>query len=449
ILTARELNLGSGQGNVASMGSVTLSGASQFTAAPADTGQGYARFNGALVSGSPNVSLTLGGTSKFTARYVELTNTALALGANAQLNALYDLRLRGGSAANTAAFNVPLGTGTTGGGAWFGRTLGIADSGSDSNVSLTLNSGASSLTATGDLYLATGDWRNQGTLNVDGRTLTFAGSGYLARSLSDPGNNSYSAAAIAASQATLNLTNGARLNFGGNMEIGRQNGNDYWDWAWAHSAKGNISVDATSQLNIAGDLYLRGGRYLTSDSQQVSYNLPLSSTAGNGFVSFGNGLRVAGDYHDNVALTVGTGSATTMKFGGDLTIAPNGSRGVFTLDGPRTMEFSDNADHGGWSNWGVGSWQGYGQAVVNVQNGATLLVDGNVGVGAQNAQDGSYVSQLSAINVTNGSKLGAGSLNVYGATISVDSTSRVDSSGNLRTVMGANAYYQVTTQIGG
>ena len=81
-----------------------------------------------------------------------------------------------------------------------------------------------------------------------------------------------------------------------------------------------LNVDGSSQLNIGGWLYLRGNagqvdptnagnnNYDNYAVLPAVYDLPLSTTAGNGLISVNGGITIADTSYNSISLTVGAGS---------------------------------------------------------------------------------------------------------------------------------------------
>ena len=235
--------------------------------------------------------------------------------------------------------------------------------------------------------MATGSYTSA-TLTVDGnRSVTFA----------DAGNNG-SNVATNSSTGSITLTNGGKLNVGGNLWIGSNS-----------TSQGAVSVGASSQLNVGGDLSLDG---------QGTYAFGLASTPTNGAVSFGGNLWIACGGQNNVSLTVNSG-APLSNYTGALNIASGGTspystssdQGSLTVSGNRTLSFAGGCNLA--TDYGISSAPAL--ATLNLTNAAKLDFAGNLTIGGQYWY-GPYDQYSSAsVNVDGSSQLNAaGSLYVRG-----------------------------------
>ena len=231
--------------------------------------------------------------------------------------------------------------------------------------------------------MATGSYTSA-TLTVDGnRSVTFA----------DAGNNG-SNVATNSSTGSITLTNGGKLNVGGNLWIGSNS-----------TSQGAVSVSGLSQLNVGGDLGLGG---------QGTYAFGLASTPTNGAVSFGGNLWIACGGQNNVSLTVNSG-APASNYTGVLSIAggsyTSSDQGTLTVNGNRTLSFAGGCNLA--TDFGTSTANAL--ATLNLTNGAKLDFGGNLTVGSQ-YWNGSYDQYSSAsINVDGSSQLNAaGSLYLRG-----------------------------------
>ncbi|MEI6674117.1 MAG: hypothetical protein WCO57_02960, partial [Verrucomicrobiota bacterium] len=341
-------------------------------------------------------------------------NSTVSMDGFSQVNVTNDLYLNGGSANTTpgtvASYNLALAAAPTDGAVAFGRSLYIANS-DLRNVVLTVGGGSPAAMAyTGSLNIATNGQGPRGTLNLDGgginRTMTFAGGATLGAGY---GSN----AATSNTQATLNLTNGARLNLGGDVTMGE------WQWNNASWQVGSVTlnVDATSQFNTAGSLYLRG---------TGTYNLPLSSAPSNGMVAFHNNLYLADQNYNNDTLTVNSG-ASAMTFTGVLGLA-NGTQAtaVLTVDGNRTLTFSSTGDSNA-ANGDDGA-----AATLNLSNGAVLNLGGNLTFGRANWNVAQSKSALTLSGTAGAkSKLNVGNSLNLNSTVSINSYAQVNVTNDL------------------
>ena len=373
-------NLTVGQGNAAANpATLTLSGASQLNV---------------VNSLGLNGTLSLGSGAQLNVFNSLSVNGTLGLDSASQLNVTNDLSFTG-----SGTYNLPLAPTPTNGAASFGRSLILAG-GNFQNVNLTVGNGsAAAMTFTGGLYIASNSSQgSRGTLTVDGnRTVSFAGDGNVATGY---GTNP----ATSNNQAAVNATNGARLNLGGNLLVGNGNGTN-----GQQVSSGTLNVDAASQLNAAGSLYLRGSG---------AYSLPLASTPANGMVSFASGLYLADTAYNNVNLTVSNSSAASMNFGGALNMATaTASSAALAMDGNRTMGFF------GDSFLATG---GSSQAAISLTNGANLNFGGNLTVG----QTGSLAS-LASLTLSGASQIFVGnSLGLNGA-LTLGSSSQLNATTDL------------------
>ncbi|MEI6653879.1 MAG: hypothetical protein WCP45_03860, partial [Verrucomicrobiota bacterium] len=428
-LNTKYLNVGNTASTLVSQATIVLSGASLLNTSDSLT------INGNLVGGTGNISLTMADTARVNVgNSLSLSNTAVSLGANAQINSTYDLSLNGGSASTTpgtvATYNIALAGTATNGAMSFGRSLYIANA-DLRNVVLTVGSGSpATMGFTGSLNIASNSQGPRGTLNLDGgginRTMTFAGGATLGAGW---GNNTISSN----TQAKLNLTNGARLNLGGDVTMGEWQQNSA---SWQIGSV-TLNVDASSQFNTSGSIYLRG---------TGTYNLPLASTPANGMVAFQNNLYLADQNYNNDTLTVGNSAATSMNFTGVLSMA-NGAQAtaVLTVDGNRTLTFSSTGD----------SYAANGDdssaATLNLTNGAVLNLGGNLTFGRTNwnvAQNKSALTLSGTVGAK--SKLNVGNSLNLNSTVSINSYAQVNvtndlylNGGSANTASGTVATYSL------
>ncbi|MCE9546625.1 MAG: hypothetical protein K8T25_14180 [Planctomycetia bacterium] len=396
--------------------------------------------------GVRGTNITLSETSQLNVLNSLNLNGTFNIGPSAQVNIGNDLNLRGGNwydeglgANSVAAYNLPLTSTPTAGMVSFGRSLTIAN-GYNQNVSLTVDSGATTASYSGGLYIASGDYANHGTLNLVGvaaanRTMNFAGDLQMSygNARGDTTNGSF---------ATLNLNNdgsnnfGAIVNIAGNLWAGYTNSNrDQQNSAAA------INVSSKSQLNLTGGLFLNGSGSWNGASvngsnwDPANYTLNLANTPTNGTVSFNGGLNLTtNDNYGNVSLTVGSGSATTINATQFNMAQSYSSQGTFTMGGNHVLHVSANDSYmaTGGSDYGSGYSN---NATLNLSNTAQLNFDGNLTMGMDRT---SHVNQVN-VNLANSSQLNIGNSLTFNGTFNIGPSAQVNI-GNDLNLRGGNWY---------
>ncbi|MEI6655508.1 MAG: hypothetical protein WCP45_12125, partial [Verrucomicrobiota bacterium] len=326
---------------------------------------GRANWNVAQNKSALTLSGTVSAKSKLNVGNSLNLNSTVSINGFAQVNVTNDLYLNGGSANATpgtaATYNMALASTPTDGALAFGRSLYIANS-YKRDATLTVGGGSPSLlNFTGSLNIANWDEGPRGTLNLDGggvnRTLNFAGGATLASGWGSNTTTSYT-------QATLNLTNGARLNFGGDVTMGAWQQNNR---AWQFGST-TINLDASSQMNLSGSLILRG---------TGTYTLPLAARRSNGALTIGGSLYVADQNYNNDALTFTGTAGTKLVSRGSINVATAyQTLGSLTFNGIG-MDLAGNGVFGqGGGDTGAGAAYP-NTATVTLQNGAYLGFFGN------------------------------------------------------------------------
>ena len=326
---------------------------------------GRANWNVAQGKSALTLSGTVGARSKLNVGNSLNLNSTVSIGSFSQVNVTNDLYLNGGSANATpgtaASYNLALASTPTDGALWFGRSLYIANS-YKRDANLTVGSGSpAALNFTGSLNIANWDQGPRGTLNLDGggvnRTMNFAGGANLANGWGDNATTNNT-------QATINLTNGARLNLGGDVTMGAWQQNNR---AWQVGAA-VINMDASSQMNISGSLILRG---------TGTYTLPLAAMRSNGALTIGGSLYVADQNFNNDTLTFTGTPGTKLVSRGNINVATaSQTLGSLTFNGIG-MDLAGNGVFG-QGGGDTGASAAYpNAATVTLQNGAYLGFFGN------------------------------------------------------------------------